>query len=190
MLRRLRPIEFRLARTAAKLEAAYRLRYRIVTERGWQPPVPLENGLEREAIDDRALHMIGWQDDQAVANFRITCPDPDHLLPMEQLLGFRVQPAGEVVQGDRICVDRAHSGGRSELLLGLLCASWQQIQQLGYRYVAGFDSASILRIYRRYGLEPTLLGEARLYWGEERYPTLFQPLTVDERFFERVYADR
>lgn len=190
MLRRLRPIEFRLARTSAEREAAYRLRYRTVTERGWQPPVALENELECEAIDERAQHIVGWRGDRAIANLRIMYPKPGQRLPIEHLYGIEVPLAGEVVQVDRICIDRDASDRRGDLLLGLLCGSWQQIYRRGYRYVVGLDTAGMIRLYERIGLVPTVLGEARLYWGEARYPSFFQPLQVNERFFERIYADR
>lgn len=190
MVRRLKAIDFCLAQTPAEREAAYRLRYRVVMERGWQPPVALENGIECDAIDERAHHMIGWRDGHAIAHCRIICPEPGQPLPMEQIFGIPLPPTGDVVQFDRICIDREYSDRRSELLLGLLCASWQLIHRLGYRYVAGFDSAPMLRIYGRIGLEHTPLGSPRFYWGEERYPSLFKPLEVDERFFARVYADR
>ncbi len=189
MLRRLAPIEFRLARTPAEREAAYRLRYRAVTERGWQPPIELTNELECEAVDEEAHHLIAWRDGHAIANCRITCPKPGRPLPMELLLGLQVQPVGAVAQIDRLCIDRAYSDRRGELLLGVICAAWQPVHRWGFRYIAGLFSPSIIRLYRGFGLDATPLGPARFYWGEERYPATIAPLEVGERFFERIYAE-
>jgi N-acyl-L-homoserine lactone synthetase len=190
MLRRLKPVQFRLARTRAEREAAYRLRYRTVTERGWQPPVELTNGLECEPLDEGAHHLIGWRDGQAIANCRIICPTPGQPLPLEEFLGIRVQPVGEVAQIDRFCIDRAYSDRRGELLLGVVCATWQSVHRWGYRYITGFFSGSMIRLYQRFGLEALPIGPACFYWGEERYPALVKPIEVGERFFERIYADR
>jgi hypothetical protein len=190
MLQHLKPVEFRLARTRAEREAAYRLRYQAIIERGWEPPIELTNGLESEDIDEEAHHLIGWLDGHAIANCRITSPKPGRPLPLEQLLGIQLQPVGAVAQFDRLCIDRAYAGRRSELLLGVICAAWQFVHRWGFRYIAGFFSLSMMRLYGRFGLEAAPIGPARFYWGEERYPALIQPLTVNERFFERIYADR
>ena len=190
MLRYLAPVEFRLARTPAEREAAYRLRYRAVIERGWQPPVELRDELECEAVDEDAAHLIGWRDGHAIANSRITCPTLGQPLPIELLLGTEVHPVGAVVQIDRLCVDRVHSDRRGELLLGMVCATWQLVHRWGFRYISGFFSPSMIRLFRGFGLEAIPLSPARFYWGEERYPVIIAPLEVGERFFERIYAAR
>lgn len=188
MLRHLEPVEFRLARTPAEREAAYRLRYRAVTERGWQPPVELSNELECEALDEEAHHLIGWRDGHAIANCRITCPRPGYPLPLEQLLDIQVQPVGTVTQIDRVCIDRAFSNRRSDLLLGIICATWQLVHRWGIHHITGFYSVSMIRLYRCLGLKATIIGPARFYWGDERYPALIPALEVEERFFQRIYA--
>jgi N-acyl-L-homoserine lactone synthetase len=188
MVNRLTPVSFRLAATPAEREAAYRLRYQAVIERGWRPAADMPGGLEREPIDDQAHHLLAWLDGRPIATCRLIVPVPGVPLPLETAFEIELHPAGQVVQVDRICIDRAHAGRRSDLLLGLLCAIWQQARARGYCTVAGIHSAPMLRLFHLIGLEPTPLGQARRYWGEERYPVLFQAAHITDRFFTLIYS--
>jgi hypothetical protein len=33
----------------------------------------------------------------------------------------------------------------------------------------------VIRLYRRFGFQIEILGEARTHWGEERFPVLIRP---------------
>jgi N-acyl-L-homoserine lactone synthetase len=188
MVRRLAAVRFRLTHTESERDAAFRLRFRAVVERGWRPAGDMKDGLEREELDDHADHLVGWLGDLAIANCRIIYPRPDTPQPMEREFGVDLLPTGNVVQLDRVCVDRERSDRRSDLLIALLCAAWREIRGHGYRHVGGIDSAAMLRLYRRVGLEHTVIGAPREYWGEPRYPVQFSSSSVTPLFYERVYA--
>jgi hypothetical protein len=175
LLARLHPIRYSVASTGQQREEAFRLRYRAVVRRGWAEPHEMPDGLERDADDGRAVLIGGWDGADAVATARLIFPHPDHRLPVESTFDIAVEPIGRVVNVDRITVDRPSSDAGSRLLLGLLACCWLEIRQRGYHIWAGIDSPGAIRLYRRLGFETTVLGPARTYWGEQRFPVRFDP---------------
>jgi hypothetical protein len=175
LVARAAPIRYAIAATEDERRDVFRLRYRAVIDRGWARPEDLPDGLERDADDDRAVLVGAWDGTSPVAAARLIFPSADAQLPVEALFGLIVEPRGRVVHVDRITVDHARGDRDSRLLLGLVSFCWLEIRKRGFRICAGIDSPSIMRYYRRLGLEMTILGPPRSYWGEERFPVRFDP---------------
>jgi hypothetical protein len=175
LLAKLLPIQYAIASTEQQREATFRLRYRAVIDRGWARPEDLPDGIERDADDDRAVMVCGWSETKPIAAARLIFPDPAHRLPVESTFDITIEPAGQVVNVDRITVDREYSDAGSRLLLGLLASCWLEIRKRGFHIWAGTDSPGAIRLYRRLGFETTVLGPSRSYWGEERFPVRFDP---------------
>jgi hypothetical protein len=130
--------------------------------------------------------MLAWFESEAIANCRILRPIPGEPLPLESEYGLRVEPVGEVVQIDRICLGGVSGHHRRLLLPALMAATWIEIRRRGYRVCAGLNTETMLRLYRSIGFAHEVLGPAQRSWGEERYPVRFSPLDVTLRFYDLV----
>jgi hypothetical protein len=165
------PMRFGPARTPADREASFRLRYRAVVERGWHRPEEFPGGLEHDAYDADAVHLIGWDGDVPAATARLIFPSAHRPLPTEEAFGLRIEPVSQVVGAGRFVVARSHSNIEHRTLAGLMGVTWLTVRALGFDHVcSAFASGSSLRMYRRMGIKLTVLAPARHYWGEERYP--------------------
>jgi len=168
------PIKFRTAQSNAEREAVYRLRYNAVIEHGWLPPAALPGGIERDDYDEAALHVTGWDGNTLAASSRLILPRPGLILPTEKAFDLRVEPRGRVVDASRFVVARTYSGSEHRVLAVLLAKTWLVMREHGYEMAcAAFAAPAMLRVYRRMGFHVTVLGPARPYWGEDRYPLLF-----------------
>lgn len=189
LLRNTAPVTFRLADSETERRAAYRLRYEAVIAQGWGNPSQFPNGLECEPIDDKALHMLAWLNAEVIANCRALLPTPGESLPLEIEYGITVEPAGQVVQIDRICVGGG-SGQRHRLLLPwLMAATWIEVRRRGYGVLAGLNTETMLRLYKSIGFEHEILAPAQRSWSDLRYPVRFSPLKVTQRFYDLVSRD-
>src|SRR4051812_45866490 len=92
VLARLAPLRYEVARTAAECEAAYRLRYRAIVERGWRTPADFPDGIERDAYDAEAIHILGWDGAVPIATLRLVCPVLGRQLPTEAAFDLIVEP--------------------------------------------------------------------------------------------------
>src|SRR5574337_912778 len=61
---------FTLAADDAARACAYRLRAQAVIDQGWASAETLPGGLEHDAYDAHAIHVLGWDDDMAIATGR------------------------------------------------------------------------------------------------------------------------
>jgi hypothetical protein len=172
---RVAPVRYGVAGSDSAREAVYRLRHRAVVERGWATPDDLCGGLERDEDDERAVLIGGWDGDELVAAARLIFPAPARRLPVEAVYDLVVEPRGQVVHVDRVTVARERSDSGSRVLLGLIGRCWLEMREHGFHVCAGIDSAGTIRLYRRLGFAVTVLGPARRYWDEERYPVRFDP---------------
>jgi hypothetical protein len=84
------PIHFTVAQSEAERQAAYRLRYQTVIERGWLKPEDLPNGVEYDKYDDQAIQILGWDGEKAVATCRLILPAPGLRLPTEVAFDLQV----------------------------------------------------------------------------------------------------
>src|SRR5690242_2334450 len=120
----LAPIRYAVASSAEARGDVFRLRYRAVIDRGWLRPEDLPDGLERETDDDRAVLVGAWDGNTPIAAARMIFPIRDRPLPVETAFGIDLARHGQVVQVDRMTVDRAYRNRGSRLLLGLIARCW------------------------------------------------------------------
>jgi hypothetical protein len=82
---------FTLADDDAQQDAAYRLRHEAVIDGGWhhESGDGLLGGRERDRYDLRAIHLLGWDGEQAIATGCLVLP-PARCLPKRR--GFVVEP--------------------------------------------------------------------------------------------------
>jgi hypothetical protein len=166
---------FTLAVTPAERAIAYRIRYRAVVESGWAPAAALDAdwdaGLERDAYDDGAVHVVGWVDDEPVSAGRLVLPPGP--LPTEDAWGIVVEPRGEVVDVGRMCVASSQQSHRHAAFVALLARLYLEMRAGGYEVACGAMSAPARSLVRLLGLRLEVIGEEREHWGELRAPVRF-----------------
>jgi N-acyl-L-homoserine lactone synthetase len=168
------PIKFSTAQSEAERVAVYRLRYNAVIEHGWLPPADLPGGIERDDYDNIAIHVVGWDGNTLAATSRLILPKPGLILPTEKAFDILVEPRDQVVDASRFVVARPYSSIEHRVLAVLLAKTWLVMREHGYEMAcAAFASLAMLRVYRWMGFHVTVLGPARPYWGEDRYPLLY-----------------
>jgi N-acyl-L-homoserine lactone synthetase len=167
------PIRFSVAQSPDERKAAYRLRYKVVTDQGWARPEKFLDGLEQDGYDAQAIHLLGWDDQKVVATNRLVLPTAEKLLPTEVGFDLRVEPGGQVVDGSRAIVARAYSDYRHQIFAGLLGCTWFEIQARGFYYLCGAAVPAMIRICRSIGFHISVLGPARQYWDQQRHPIRF-----------------
>jgi N-acyl-L-homoserine lactone synthetase len=189
------PICFGVAQSQEEKEATYRLRYAVSIERGYARPEELPGGLERDAYDDHAVHVVGWHGDRLATTARLVFPEPGIRLPTEVAFDVKIEPRGKVVDMGRVIVAREFSEAQHRILAGLMAFCWTQVRARGFVLVcAAFASSASLRLYRHMGFQIIRLAPPRPYWGEERYPVRFDVLesasTLSQRWLpESELAD-
>lgn len=179
------PVRFSVARSPGQREAAYRLRYEVVVDQGWAGPETFLSGLEQDDYDAQAVHLLGWDGQKPVATTRLVFPTAGKLLPTEVEFGLSVEPRGQVVDGGRAIVARAYSDYQHRIFAGLLGCTWFEIQARGFYYLCGAAVPAMIRLCRSIGYDITVLGPARQYWGEQRYPLRFNVLESVPTLLER-----
>jgi N-acyl-L-homoserine lactone synthetase len=179
------PLRFGIARSAAELEAVYRMRYEVVIERGWAEPEQFPDGLERDAYDEGAIQIVAWDDRVLAASTRLVLPAPDRPLPTEAAFDLVIEPRGKIADIGRTCVAPAYRDVRGRVVLALLGHAWLEAQSRGFSEIAGIFTGSVCRLYRRQAIPIRVLGPGRLYWREERFPVMVQPLQAIQALAER-----
>ena len=171
LLERALPVRFALAVTPLELEAAFRLRHRAVVEAGWRAAAAMPDGLERDEYDDHhAAQIVGWDGPIAVATARVVPPAPGRPLPTEAAFELVAEPAGRVADAGRLIVAPEHRDGTHRVLGGLAAAIWTTMAGLGFRWVVVAMTEGMASLCSALGFEVAVLGPARAYWGEERFP--------------------
>jgi N-acyl-L-homoserine lactone synthetase len=130
----------------------------------------LPDGLERNGDDERAVHLVGCEGAELAATSRLVPPSAAGRLPLEELFGLSLEPEARLAELDRIVVAAAHRDGGHAVLAGLLGGSWLEARERGFRGVVGIVSTRLLDLYEELGVRLRVLGEARRYWGEDRFP--------------------
>lgn len=185
MVAKAAPVRFAVAQTTAEREAAFHLRYRALLERGSIQPDDFPDGLERDEHDARALQVIGWDGDQAIATGRIVLPRAGYLLPTEAAFGLRLEPQGEVVDIGRYTVAHEWAQKENRYFVGMLGFCWLEARAHGYMRVCGTASTGMLRHYRRLGFIVTELAPPHIYYGEERFPCWYDVVGSTQVLLER-----
>ena len=179
------PVRFSVAQSPSEREAAYRLRYEVVVDQGWARPEKFLNCLEQDGYDAQAVHLLGWDGQKPVATTRLVFPIAGKLLPTEVEFELSAEPRGQVVDGARAIVARAYSDCQHRIFAGLLGCTWFEIQARGFYYLCGAAVPAMIRLCRSIGYHITVLGSARQYWGEKRYPLRFDVLESVPTLLER-----
>lgn len=161
---------FTVARSTAEREAGYRVRYRAAAAAGWidgGDPA----GLERDVYDEHATQIVGFLDEEPVSTGRLVLP-PSRL-PTEDVCGFVVEPAGEVVDVGRMAVVPEHQSRAHAAFVALMCRLYLEMRRSGYATACGMMSGPARRLVRLFGLTLEMLGEDREHWHELRAPVRF-----------------
>jgi predicted GNAT family N-acyltransferase len=174
LIARAAPVRFDVASSADEQLQIFALRYATVVEEGWVSPAAYPDGLERDAFDNSAVHVAGWQDAELVATARLVLPQKGRKLPTELDFELIVQPEGEVVDIGRAIVARDYRARDHTLFGALLSRCWLEIRKRGYMNLCGAASGWRLERYRQFGLPLRTIGPPRQYWGEERYPVFLE----------------
>jgi N-acyl-L-homoserine lactone synthetase len=169
------PLTVEVARSQRELEAVFRLRYEVVLHRGWGRPEDFPDAVERDAFDDHALQIGAWEGVELVGTTRLVPPHAGCRLPVEEAFGVELTRRGHVIDMGRTCRKPAIRDPGQRIFWGLLAKSWLESRALGFTEICGCFSSSVIRLYRRFGFQIEILGEARTHWGEERFPVLIRP---------------
>lgn len=167
------PVRVAIAASAAERDAVYRLRYQHVIQADWATPEELPDEREQDGFDARAVHIVAWSGDQAIGTCRLVFPDPTERLPVEAVFELVVEPLRSAPTLDRLLVEPGHRGGA--LTSALLARAWQELRRRGFESASAIATEPVMRLLRGLGLELTVLGGPRIYWGEERYAVLCAP---------------
>ncbi len=173
------PVRFEVVESDAVREEIFRLRFEVISGRGWADPGTFPDGLEHDSYDEDAVHLAGTDGNRLAATTRLVFPRPGRRLPTEDAFGIVVEPEGEVVDVNRVIVCRNPRRPTHSLFCGLLGSLWLEVRARGFSHICGDFTTSVIRLYQAIGFEVRRLGAAHQYWGEERYPiTLDIPASV------------
>src|SRR5438067_3120190 len=112
-------LRFVVAQSSAEWETAFRLRYRVAMAEGWAQPEELAGGLERDAYDDEAIHIVAWDGEAMVGTTRLVLPTNRHPSPTEEAFDLVIEPRGRVADVGRTCHTPDHRAGRLRVWHGL-----------------------------------------------------------------------
>jgi N-acyl-L-homoserine lactone synthetase len=172
------PVRFCQAKSQEQKSEIYAHRYSAIMSRGWAGPSAFPDGAERDAFDKDAIHILGRFEQSLVASARIVLPRADRPLPVEASHGIELEPRGEYVEIGRTIVTAADARlPRNYLFSALLGYALHQMLEASYFCVAAAANRSMLRLYRRLGIEVAILGPALEVWGEKRFPVSIDVLS-------------
>jgi GNAT superfamily N-acetyltransferase len=157
-------LRFAVASDAAAISAALGLRADAAAEHGWP-------GEDRDAYDERAVHVVGWDGQEPVAAARIVFPPGP--LPTEEACHLAIPPQGAVADVGRMVVARAHQQFGHGGFVALLAALYLEGRAGGLRVACGMMAPNVRGLTRFLGLRLELLGPDREYLGELRAPVRF-----------------
>jgi hypothetical protein len=180
------PYRFTVPTKAEDRAVAYQIRYEAVRESGWQPAEALSDGLERDAYDEHAIQVLGWDDETPVCTGRLVVPP--HPLPTQDACGIVVAPAGRVVDVGRMCVVKSRQTHRHAVFIALLCRLYLEMRAHGYEVACGMMTPAARTLVGQLGVRIDVIGEDRPYWGEDRAPVRFE-LTANAGSLNRRWSN-
>ena len=164
------PVRFTLAVSVAEREQVFRLRYATIVEEHWAAADNFPDGLEQDAYDDTAVHVVAWDGPVLAASARLVFPHAERRLPTEQEFDLMIPPVDRVVDIGRAIVAPPYRSGAHTVFAGLLARGWLEVRARGLQDLCGIASLARVERYREFGLTLHVLAPARPYWGEERVP--------------------
>jgi hypothetical protein len=179
------PVRVGVAVSGEDIEATYRLRHQVVIGRGWAPAHAFPGGLERDEHDATAVVVAGWHRERVVATARLIRPVGERPLPTERAFDMTLTGRDRLVDIGRVCVAADYRDAAHRVFRGVLGQVWGEMRRLGYQEAATVISDAVARLYERWGFGVTLLGPARMYWGEWRSPARITPVAALDRLFRR-----
>jgi hypothetical protein len=165
-------VRFTVETGGAGRDAAFALRAAAVLGAGWVEKGALVDGLERDDYDDRAVHVVGWDGNEAVATGRIVLP-PGRL-PTEAACDLSIEPVGRVADVGRMVVAEGYRDARGGLFVALLARLYVEVRAHGFDVACGMMTKRVRVAARHLGLRLEVLGDEREYWGELRAPIRFE----------------
>jgi N-acyl-L-homoserine lactone synthetase len=172
LLSAIAPLRIDEARDERERSAGYRLRYAAVVERGLASADAFPGGEERDEYDDRAVQIVGWDGERAIATCRLVRPVAGARLPVEAVLGRDLPGSESMVDFGRGVVDPSWRRGDHRVFMGLVARAWLSMRARGISTLVAVAPAHLLELYRQIGFTVQVLGEPRVVWNEERYPIL------------------
>jgi hypothetical protein len=162
---------FTLADGPTERATAFRIRATASVEAGWALPDAFPDGMEHDEFDATAVHVLGWDGDEAVCTGRLVFPPGP--LPTEVACGLVVEPQGRVVDVGRMAVLRSHQTFGHGAFLVLLCRLYREARAAGFEFACGLMAAPARSLVDRLGLRLEQLGPERMHHGQLRAPVRF-----------------
>ena len=177
------PVKFDVARTPDERQAIYAQRCETVIARNWAQANEFPDQMERDEYDGRSVHVRGLLGKTLVASGRIVLPESGRPLPVEAKYGMEPN-VGHVEIGRTIVAVNGRSR-RHQVFAGLMGQCLHEVLDREYFHIVACASRQLLRIYRRMGLEVTILNGAAEVWGEQRYPVKIDLVTSAKGMLEK-----
>jgi N-acyl-L-homoserine lactone synthetase len=168
LLAGLAPLRFDQAKDEREREAAFRLRYRAVVERGMSAADNFPEGLECDAFDPDAVHILGWDGDRPIGTCRLVLPVPGRPLPIETAFGLHVEGSDRMVEWGRMVIDPDYRGRDHGVLMGLGARGWLSMRAFGFTAAVAATPERLVKLFDSLGFAVTVVGPPRVHWGEER----------------------
>jgi hypothetical protein len=165
------PYRFTVADGPDDRSTAYRIRATVSIEAGWESSEAFPDGMERDACDAAAVHVLGWDGADPICTGRLVLPPGP--LPTEVAAGLVVEPQGQVVDVGRMAVLRSHQTFGHGVFLVLLCRLYREARAAGFEYACGMMAAPARALVDRLGLRLEQLGPERSHHGQLRAPVRF-----------------
>ena len=172
VVKRVLPVRFRLANSITDLHQVFRLRYQVVVEKGWAKPEKFPDGIEQDAYDERAAHILALDDGKLVGTSRLVFCQPGSRLPTEEAFNLVFEPKEGVADIGRVCVVPSYRGQNWRIFSALLSQTWIEMSNRGCTRALAAIPPSIARVSMSWGLKLKVLGAPCNHWGRERYPVL------------------
>jgi N-acyl-L-homoserine lactone synthetase len=164
---------FDSAVTDADRRAVYELRYTAVVESRWQKPDAFPEGIERDAEDDYAVHLVSRLDGEIVGTMRLIVERPrvEALLREHGLDGL--YSAEDTMFAGRLIVARPFRSRSRQVTVGLYAELIRIARDRGVLRVITFLAENAVRFYGSQGFPLKLVGPPREDTGVQRRPAVF-----------------
>ena len=154
-------LTFGIAETEADRRVAYALRYTAIVESHWRGPEVFPEGLEHDADDGHAIHLVSRLDGEIVGTMRLIVERSrvEELLREHELDGL--YGAGDTMFVGRLTVARPHRSRSREVTVGLYAELIRVAAEQGIRHAISFLAENAVRFYRKQGFPLKLVGPPR-----------------------------